>query len=57
MVKSAKVSRINQAYASVKAQVIDNESGKEVEQLDPQSFDQRKMAKDPKQNYKIPKRI
>ena len=57
LIKSAKASEeeINQAYASVKAQVIDLESGKEVEQLDPQSFDQRKMAKDPKKNYKIPK--
>ena len=50
-------SEINKAYESVVSEVIHLESGEVTKDFDSQTFDQRKMAKDPKHNYQIPKTL
>lgn len=45
---------INKAYKSIKAEVVELESGKVTDLFNVDSFDQKKLAKDPKHNLKIP---
>ena len=44
---------ILEAYKSVNGEVVDLATGETVNNIDPDSFDQKKMAKDPSQNYQI----
>ena len=56
LLKSSKATEeeINQAYQAVKGEIVDLETGEPVDQFSLDEFDQKKMAKDPKQNYRIP---
>ena len=55
ILKDPKVSEeeVIAAYQSVRGQVIDLATGEVADSFDVQTFDQRKMAKDPKNNHKI----
>lgn len=48
------VSEVEQAFSNVEAKVIDFASGKEVQDIDPATFQQRKAAKDAKLGILIP---
>lgn len=51
---SASKEEIESAYEQIQAEVIDLETGKVVEGMDPVSFNQRTARKDPKTNTSIP---
>lgn len=50
----ASVAEIESAYEKVQATVIDLETGEEVPDMDPKTFNQVKAAKDPKTSKRIP---
>ncbi|MBC61382.1 MAG: Na(+)-translocating NADH-quinone reductase subunit C [Zetaproteobacteria bacterium] len=45
---------ILEAYETVRAEIVDLSSGETVSTFEIESFDERKMSKDPKHSYKIP---
>ena len=59
LLKNSKASEqeILDAYASVEAEIIDLETGELYTKIKFSDFDQRKLAKDPKTNRKIPQNI
>lgn len=56
LIKDSNVSKqeVDEAFKSIETKVIDVSTGEEVSDINPDTYDQREAAKDPKQNVKIP---